>query len=139
MTMTTTPLDPNLQVNVVEQTIRKLTAEQWARVRERLNLCPQCHAIDAGPWCCALWSQGHRATATATAAAAVPTPVIDRTTVRVQVPVDALAALRNGLQALINTYRGMRPVNTGDAVCVRGFGGVTPDMIVEGLERILEP
>ncbi len=30
MTMTTTPLDPNLQVNVVEQTIRKLTAEQCA-------------------------------------------------------------------------------------------------------------
>lgn len=44
------PVDP--AVAAVEEAIRKLTEEQWAEVRERLNLCNRCGLIGGGMYCC---------------------------------------------------------------------------------------
>lgn len=47
-TIATVPADPDPEVMRVEAAIRALTAEQWERVRERLDLCCKCGAIEGG-------------------------------------------------------------------------------------------
>ena len=46
------PTDKDPEVMRVEAAIRALTAEQWERVRERLDLCTKCGTVDGGKWCC---------------------------------------------------------------------------------------